>query len=307
VGFDHSFQLFDELGGGLFGGEVAEGEFLVDPLVDGHDLAGADGRRRVAVDDFVLDLGEEGRATLVCRGEAVGDGLAYFQVGGQTQVGQDHFSGFGAVEQVVDETGRFLRVVGARRDRVVHRRFEVHAGALVLELTGKAQEFDVTPGGVGERSELVGPEVGRGTFVGGQNGKVGAACGDFNALFRAGLTTGFQQPFGDVEPGFQGFRGKGQVAVLVVEVFTVLASENVETIFIGHALGPDDFSVGGFADLDGGLDVVVPGPGCVVGHVHTGGLESLRVGKECGDVDACGHAEVFPVHLAALGDVGVKT
>src|SRR5699024_5983920 len=50
------FDLVHELFGGLGRGEVPEGHVIADALDDLHDLAGADGRRRVTVHDRVLDL-----------------------------------------------------------------------------------------------------------------------------------------------------------------------------------------------------------------------------------------------------------
>src|SRR5699024_2500584 len=71
-------------------------------------------------------------------------------------------------------------------------------------------------------------------------------------------------------------------------------------------LNTDVLAVGVLADLGGDLDVVCPGQGLVVGHVHTGGIESLRVGKDGVGVDTGGQTEGLTLQVTAVGDEWIQ-
>src|SRR5699024_3265593 len=102
---------------------------------------------------------------------------------------------------------------------------------------GVTQQLDVPVGGTRDPSELVTPKVCHRTVIGGQHRLVRATCLDFHTLRSVGLTTAVEQVLGDLEPGLQGFRRKGQVTVLVVEVLTVLTSKDLKAcLVVAHAL-----------------------------------------------------------------------
>src|SRR5699024_12560066 len=115
--FRDLFDLGNELFGGLGRGDGFKGQVIADALDDLHDLTGTDGRGRGTVHDRPFDPGHELGDLRVGLRKVLEDVPTHFQVGGQTQVGQHQLGDCGLVEHVVDEEGRFLRVVGAQIGR----------------------------------------------------------------------------------------------------------------------------------------------------------------------------------------------